>query len=232
MLSEFKPFAPSEMPRFLAPAVFHLERSGESDRRVAVLGNGRDSLAVSPDQARLRMSLFELGRKLVIGPANTVFFETPLSESLFPAVIDSVCFEGDYQENQRRTIKLIVAFEETPLEDGINHPAEWFLDEALRLVDVQHVLVWLRTLVTDVRRPLFASSVLRCLGRRRPGTPAWRAGIVRAVLAADDVEMRDAAVQAAESWGGIEVREVLQSHFEVRPWLRAYLDEVIEDLGK
>ncbi len=232
MLSEFKPFAASEMSRLLAPTIFELERSGESERLVAVLSNGRDSLAVSLDQARLRKSLFELGRNLVVGPVNRVFFETPLSESLFPAVIDRVCFEADPRENQQREFKLIVALEETSLEDGISHPAELIFDEALRLVDVERVLVWLRTLVMDSGRPFLASSVLRCLGRRRPGTSAWRAGIVRAALSSDDVEMRDAAVQAAELWGGLEVREVLKSHSEVTPWLRSYIDEVVEDLRK
>ena len=48
----------------------------------------------------------------------------------------------------------------------------------------------------------------------------------------DDVEMRDAAVQAAESWGGREVVDVLMSHDEPEPWLRECIPEIIDDLRK
>ena len=46
----------------------------------------------------------------------------------------------------------------------------------------------------------------------------------------DDVEIRDAAVQAAESWGGREVVDVLMSHDEPEPWLRECIPEIIDDL--
>lgn len=55
---------------------------------------------------------------------------------------------------------------------------------------------------------------------------------MRAALANNDLEIRDAAVQAAESWTDIEVLEVLQGHSEKVPWLREYVDSVIEDLGR
>ena len=44
--------------------------------------------------------------------------------------------------------------------------------------------------------------------------------------------MRDAAVQAAESWGDLGMREVLSSHTEAVPWLRAYIEDVVEDLRR
>ena len=226
MLGEFRASAHSEKPWFLAPTLLDSERSG---RRVAVLRSGRNSLAVSPDQLRVR--LFELGKKLVVGPANTAFFETPLHKSLFPLVIDRESFEADHLEIRRLEFKLIAAFEETHLEDGINHPAEQILHDGLQSANAQDLLTWFRALVTDIERPFLASAVLRVLGRCRPGTSAWRAGTVRAALVSDDVEIRDAAVQAAESWGGSEIREVLQGHLEPTPWLRTYIDDVIEDLG-
>ena len=43
------------------------------------------------------------------------------------------------------------------------------------------------------------------LGRQTDiGNAAWRAGLVRDALATADIEIRDAAVHAAESWGGAE----------------------------
>ena len=140
--------------------------------------------------------------------------------------------EAEHRETRQLEARLRTAFEDTPLEDGINHPAELIIDEVLRSVDRQHVLEWLRTLSVDAGRSNLAASVLRCLGRRRPGTPAWRAGIVQAALAAGDVEMRDAAVQAAESWGGHKVRDILRNHVEETSWLRMYIEDVVEDLGK
>ncbi len=49
-------------------------------------------------------------------------------------------------------------------------------------------------------------------------------------LAAKDVEIRDAAVQAAESWGGREILDVLKSHQEPERWIRDYIRDVVEDL--
>ncbi len=126
--------------------------------------------------------------------------------------------------------RLRMAFEDRPVEDGINHPAERIIDDALQSVDVQLHLEWLRTLSVDTGSPDLASSVLRCLGRQQPGTPAWRAEVVRAVLATDDVEMRDAAVQAAESWGGVEMRNALQSHHETVRWLHACVEDVLKEI--
>ena len=43
-------------------------------------------------------------------------------------------------------------------------------------------------------QPVFAASVLRCLGRQEYlGTSSWRSELVRDALALDDVEIRDAA---------------------------------------
>ena len=197
-----------------------------------MIGGGRESMAVSLDQARLGRALVELGLQLVFELADTALLYTKLGASLFPAVVDKACFEDENQENERLENRLMIAFEAEPLEDGIDHPAEWIIDDALRSVHGRRVLARLKTLSVDVERPGLAASVLRCLGRRRPGTSGWRAELVRSALAADDVEMRDAAVQAAESWGGPETRAVLLSHAEAVPWLRAYIEDVVEDLGE
>ena len=131
---------------------------------------------------------------------------------------------------KRLEFGLKAAFYAEPLEDGINHPAEEIIGEALRSVDRSHILVWLKALSVDIEHPGLSASVLRCLSRRRSGTSAWRAGVVRAALDVADVEMRDAAVQAAESWGGTDMRDVLRGHVEEVSWLRAYIQDVVDDL--
>ncbi len=132
---------------------------------------------------------------------------------------------------ERLTAKLQASFEDSPLEDGMGHPAEEIIAEELRSTKDQQVPDWLKVLSTDASRPSFAASVLRCLGRQdRVGTTSWRVELVRDGLASDNVEIRDAAVQAAESWGDSDSLDVLRAHSEPEPWLQQYIRDVIEDL--
>ena len=126
---------------------------------------------------------------------------------------------------------LRASFEADLFEDGISHPAEEIIGQALQSGECPDVLAWLRALCLDTVQPSFAASVLRCLGRQSdPGTDTWRAGLARAALAIDDVEIRDAAVQAAESWGDSSLEDVLESHSEPVTWLQYYIRDVIDDL--
>ena len=130
---------------------------------------------------------------------------------------------------------LSAAFEVEPVEDGIAHPAEHILhilEEALHTADQRSLLGRVGALCADTTRPSIVASTLRCLGRlQSPGSSVWRAAVVRAALASSAAELRDAAVQAAESWGDPQLVQVLRSHRETEPWLSRYVREVIEDLG-
>ena len=128
---------------------------------------------------------------------------------------------------------LRASFEVDSVEDGMHHPAEEIIAEALRSVKEQRVLESLRTFCTDASQPSFAASVLRCLGRHSTvGAVSWRMDLVRDALTMHSVEVRDAAVQAAETWGDSDLVEVLRSHSDQEPWLRQYILDVIEDLGR
>ena len=157
----------------------------------------------------------------------------------FPMLVDEACFEQattqqtfvENREQERLAIRLRAAFETEPFEDGMDHPADQIIENALRSTRDQRILDRFGAFCLDAKRPSFASSVLRCLGRQTHiGTAAWRAGLVRDALAMDDIEIRDAAVQAAESWGGPEMVDVLMSHYEPEPWLRECIPEIIDDL--
>lgn len=127
--------------------------------------------------------------------------------------------------------ELAAAFETHPLEDGMDHPAERIMERALQSEETRHVLEELRRCALDATRPDFAAAVLRCLGGcAQAGIPAWRTALVRDALAMDEIEIRDATVQAAEWWGGQAMRSVLGAHVEPVPWLRAYIQDVVEDL--
>lgn len=126
---------------------------------------------------------------------------------------------------------LRASFESESLESGMDHPAEETISHVFRFGEGPGVLEWLREFCLDDTQPSFAASVIRCLGRQvDPGTEIWRAGLVRDSLALDDIEIRDAAVQAAESWGDPVLVHLLESHFEPVSWLQDYILDVIDDL--
>lgn len=129
---------------------------------------------------------------------------------------------------------LYAAFEAEPLEDGIDHPAEDIIGNAIRSTGSDRVFDWLYRACFDVEHPTFSASVLRCLGRQISlGTKSWRTKLLRKALTMDDVEIRDAALHAAEFWGGSEMRDILKVRVQTEPlsWLRDYMQDVIEDLG-
>ena len=122
---------------------------------------------------------------------------------------------------------LHIAFERVPLEDGICHPADTIIEDALRSEKSELVLSRLRELVSDSKKPVFAASILQCLSRQKPGTNKWRSEVVRSSLASPFIEVRDAALQSAESWGDRGVLTILRNHTESVKWLKSYLEEVI-----
>ena len=127
--------------------------------------------------------------------------------------------------------KLQVDFVAAPVEDGMEHEAEQTLGSALHGLASPEVFDWIREFCTDVARPTFASSVLRCLATLDyPGTTEWRSNVIQDALHTDNVDIRDAAVQAVEHWGETGLLRILASHHENAPWLKAYVEGVISDL--
>ena len=139
----------------------------------------------------------------------------------------------DSRGQERLAARLRTSFEVESVEDGMGHSAEEIIGEALLRAGNDPVLDWLRDFCTDTAQPSFAASTLRCLGRHDyVGTSSWRVGLLRDSLTIGSVEIRDAAVQAAESWGDSDFIEVLRSHLESEPWLRRYILDVVDDLAE
>ena len=138
-----------------------------------------------------------------------------------------------YDARTQLAYRLNAAFEAEPVEDGMDHSAEDIIEEALLSTVEPRIFEWLQGFCSDAARPNFAASVLRCLARRpNLGTTSWRTDLVRSAFDMEDAEIRDAAVQAAESWGGQDIRNVLEAHNEPLQWLRNYVRDVVEDLGE
>ena len=135
------------------------------------------------------------------------------------------------QVRDRLDAMLSAAFEAEPVEDGVAHTAEQILARALDTGDRSTMLDVVAALCVDTARPGFSAATLRCLGRLTPpGSSAWRSALVRGALAHTDVEVRDAAVQAAESWGDADLIDVLRAHRETEAWLANYIREVVGSL--
>lgn len=196
--------------------------------------------ATSVDQAPIIESIVDRKSSwITASPAMDVTTRKDISLSTF--VYDSTSFSfQDFEPAPRLTSSLAQArlesalrasFDADPLEDGISHPAEEIIAEALRSEEGQRVLEWVRAYSLSAVQSSFAASVLRCLGRQtEPGTTSWRAKLVLDGLAMDDLEIRDAAVQAAELWGDSSLIDVLESHSEPVTWLQDYISDVIDDL--
>ena len=138
-------------------------------------------------------------------------------------------------DGQRRfRSALRAAFEAEPIEDGKDDPAEQVIAAVMDSEGHGTVLGWITRICRDSSaNPAFAVAVLLCVARQPGlGTPAWRTDLVRSHLTATDVELRDAAVQAAASWGDPGFRQLLEAHSEPVPWLDEYVRGVIDDLPK
>lgn len=126
---------------------------------------------------------------------------------------------------------LLGAFEDEVVEDGMYHPAEDIILGALKNHDEAKVLGWIREFVIDTSRPDFAYSILLCLTHQQPiGTTSWRVHLISDALNSQDIVVRDAAVQVADSWADPALLPVLQARKNNEPvnWLKDYLQHVIE----
>lgn len=115
----------------------------------------------------------------------------------------------------------------------MDHPAESVISAALEADEPDTVLRWIRGICLDTSGPAFAAAVFLCVARQPGvGTAKWREELVRCGLAVDDVEVRDAAMQAAEYWADPGMLHVLSAHSEPIAWLDEYRQALIDDLGR
>ena len=209
------------------------DRSGDYTPSLPLASNGRGSPASHVDAVALQREMASLAYRIFVLPSSETPIDTSVLSSLLPTYVESSSFTKASHafEVVALTHRLLSAIESEPLEDGIRHPAEDVLDAAFRLHPTSSLLAWVQDIALDTHSPTTAASVLRCLGRRaRPANSSWRAALVKGALSTDEVDVRDAAVQAAESWGDVQILGVLRSHVEQVRWLRTYTEYVIEDM--
>jgi len=120
---------------------------------------------------------------------------------------------------------LATAFESEPFEDGYGHAAEEIIRAAIEVGDEGVECV--ESAIFCTRRVAMAAHTLQCVGRlEAPVSEEWRAQVIARALRCDALDLRDAAMQAAEAWGGTCIR-VLSEHEEPVAWLRGYAAKII-----
>jgi hypothetical protein len=131
-------------------------------------------------------------------------------------------------ESRTRALRsLLAAVDTEPVEDGVIHPAERELSAFLG----RHGVASLHEAMFQARANSGrTAALLRLLGRGDGVDATARERLLLAGLEAASVEVRDAAVQAAELWDDAALVTTLRAHKETTPWLADYVARVARDL--
>lgn len=173
---------------------------------------------------------------VVVALAATLTFssDAALGAALVPAPLEmparAVAPSADVAmpatRQARSLAALFTAIDEEPVEDGVVHRAEAAVAAYLREFGasgiVEHVCG-----ASEASRP---ASLLRLLSRVTRLDAEQRRAVVRRGLASTNVELRDAAVQAAETWEDAALADLLRRHREPVAWLSEYAQRVAFDL--
>ena len=112
------------------------------------------------------------------------------------------------------------------VESGYDHPSEAYLANHLDVFGEEGL--W-----DAVRRhdePARAATWLRILGRSDRLSHRLRAELLVWGLRSSSVDVRDAAVQAAENWSDRRLVGVLRGHVEPVDWLQEYASGVVRGM--
>lgn len=140
--------------------------------------------------------------------------------------VDSIALEDDADEIDRgRDFEAIVqSISVHPVEDGVAHPMEASMAAFIVRYGVPNEIF------TRGLRPAQTAGLLHLLGRTR--VPSWtQLNLLVSGLASNSVEIRDAAIQAAENWENPSLASVLRAHRDPRAWLADYASRVANDLS-
>lgn len=214
------------------PGIYGFAPSGlGGEPMIDVLAHTRQTLGASELAGIPLLEEMEFLRKLseIVsfqrGPTIAKLFNrTPRSERIS-------CGDADHPFCQVQE-RIRVAIEADPVEDGYSHPAEVSLEELLR-VSGQNAGDWLIDVLSGRRwNASLAAGLLRLSSRQKPLTEEWRLRVIQLALSSPNIELRDAAVQAAESWEDPSAAQLLQAHTEPCAWLADYIWRVTRDLTR
>lgn len=216
---------------------------GESDQTGASgcadwirLGDAQ-SLPDSRDAASAQRAVVKMIGDLFAGSV-AASRSSPKGLRLANFVLDKGCvlFSSDKAQTSDEQLRrlqqqLWTRLDEEPVEDGVTHSAEKIVEEALT-GSVGCFDEFTRLLEME-SSPEFSAALLRLAGR--VGQTAgldWRGELLKDALNSSSATLREAAVEAIEQWEDAEFLPLLRAHTESVSWLKAYIDDVIEDLSE
>jgi hypothetical protein len=112
------------------------------------------------------------------------------------------------------------------VEDGYTHSAESIVADHIERFGGFGLIEYALTSASPSR----SADLIRLLGRT-PGIELdLRRSIVKRGLASSHVAVRDAALQAAETWEDASLVLLLKTHREAVPWLADYAEKIVRGL--
>lgn len=117
--------------------------------------------------------------------------------------------------------------DEETVEDGHTHSAE----PVLRKYIEHYGATGLIEHAFAAESPIRSADLIRLLGRISEVANEHRRVIVERGLASPHFAVRDAALQAAESWEDGSLVDLLNGHRDLVPWLNQYAEKIMRDLG-
>ena len=119
-----------------------------------------------------------------------------------------------------------------PIEDGVLHPAESFLERAWDEC-ADSTRSWIDGVISGSSSARASrAALLRLVARTCPASAIrWGRTLAIRALADADSDVREAAVRSLESWGGSESRTALQSHHDPLAWLARYTAQALAYLS-
>ena len=124
--------------------------------------------------------------------------------------------------------------DQVPVEDGINHPAEYIINKSLS-DHHDDLCFWLLSFIRKEKNSTYVESMVKLVGRaienNHDEQNTWGYEFMYHALSHEDVGVRDEAVQALEAWSGPTSKNLLNDHVEEVPWLRDYIERVLLHLN-
>lgn len=113
------------------------------------------------------------------------------------------------------------------VDDGYTHLAESAIREHMEQFGAAGLIDHAWTTASPTR----AADLVRLLGRIPEVESELRRMVVERGLASPHVVVRDAALQAAETWEDGSLVVLLREHQEAVPWLSQYAEKIVRALG-
>jgi hypothetical protein len=123
--------------------------------------------------------------------------------------------------------RIITVFERIPIEDGYNHPGQRLIQKAISKMGDEALLLLFFMLFDPGTNPSLAAGIIRCLGRLPIPDEEWCVLITSEGLKSTHIEVRDAIMQAVESWDNKRIFDELKKHNEPNSWLKDYSKRIL-----